>query len=145
MLFELDSRTTTEMITDWERMLGIPDACTPLASTLQGRREAVHTKWTAKGGQSVGYFVNLALKLGWIITITEYNEFKVGQSRVGDALNNVTWPYVWTVNTALDTITYFRVGQSRVGEALADWDNTELECLINTLKPSHTRALFNYS
>ena len=41
LLEEADPRTTLEMIEDWERVLGLPNECTPEGQTLQARRNAI--------------------------------------------------------------------------------------------------------
>ncbi|MCA9790075.1 MAG: DUF2313 domain-containing protein [Cyanobacteria bacterium HKST-UBA05] len=142
LIGELDPRTTFECIYDWVRVTGLPDSCTTLPATLQGIRDAVVTKLNAVGGQSKAYFIALAAAHGYTITIDENRPFTAG-SRAGDRCNNAEWRYVFVVNAPEETIAPFRAG-SRSGERLASWGNDQCECLINTYKPAHTRAQFNY-
>lgn len=145
MLRESYPLTSSELLTDWERIVGIPDECVGLSETLQERREAVDRKLSSIGGQSKAYYIDVAARLGFDITIDEYTPFRAGFSRAGDPVTSEEWAHVWEVNTAeTDTIRYFRAGQSTAGEALAKWGNEILECIINQLKPAHTYVIFTY-
>lgn len=142
---EVDPRTTEELLADWERALGLPDPCVGQPKTVQRRRAAIVARLTELGGQSRAFFIALAATLGFTITITEHDAFQVGESAVGDNLNDEEWRFVWTVNAPEETVTVFQVGKSRVGEALADWGNEALECAFTALKPAHTLVQFSYA
>jgi uncharacterized protein YmfQ (DUF2313 family) len=145
---EADPLTTTELLSDWERLAGLPDNCSQsLAETQQQRRAALVSKLTQKGGQSPQYFIDLAADLGYTVTITEYRPFRVGINAVGDNLYGEDWIFTWSVNApAVAPLVYFRVGQSTVGEPLVTiTPNTELECAIRRAAPAHTNLLFAYS
>lgn len=138
--------STSELLTDWERVAGLPDKCSgELEQTIQGRRNALVAKLASTGGQSVGYFIEVARKLGYTITITEFRPFRAGMSRAGDALTNgPKWVYTWRVNASESTIISFRAGLSAAGEPLRSWGNSAIECKINQLKPAHTFVMFGY-
>lgn len=142
LLNEADPRTTNELLTDWEHVAGLPDLCTGIPATIALRRELLVSKLTNVGGQSRLFFIDLAAKLGYTITITEFKRFRV-TSRVNDPLNNADWAYAWRVNSALNTVRKFTVA-GRVNEPLASWGNTALECVITRLKPAHTHVQFAY-
>lgn len=144
LLREMDPAATVEMLSDWERVLGLPDACVPAEQTLQARRAAVVAKYTALGGQSRAYFIGLAAALGYEVTITEFRPFRAGHSSAGDALTNGDWAHTWQVNGPTVTVREFRAGQSAAGEPLRDWGNEELECAIAQRKPAHTLLQFAY-
>lgn len=142
---EANPSSTNELLVDWERVAGLPDKCSGvLEETLQGRKSALLTKLASTGGQSPGYFIDLAASLGYTVTIEEFRPFRVGRSHVGDALTNGDWIFTWVIRAPEVTITSFRVGQSAVGERLRTWGNDTIECKINQLKPAHTIALFAY-
>ena len=81
---ETDPRYADEMLSDWERALGLPDGCIPAPTTIQGRRDALIAKLTATGGQSRPFFKALALSLGYEIEIVEWSPYQGGISRGGD-------------------------------------------------------------
>lgn len=142
---EANPATTSEMLSDWERVAGLPDKCSGvLEETLQGRRNALLTKLTSTGGQSAAYFIELAASLGYTVTIEVFRPFRAGWSAAGDALTNGPWAFTWLIRAPEVSVTEFRAGLSAAGERLRTWGNDTLECKINQLKPAHTIALFAY-
>lgn len=145
LAIEVNPLGSIELLPDWERATGLPDKCSgELETTIQGRRNAVIAKLSSTGGQSRQYFIDVAAALGYTITITEFNPFRVGISAVGDALTNGPWQYAWQINAPETTLVEFRVGLSAVGEALRTWGNDTLECKIRQLAPAHTVPIFSY-
>jgi uncharacterized protein YmfQ (DUF2313 family) len=144
LLREAYPLTTFELLTDWERVTGLPDGCISTSDSLQARRDAVMEKLARRGGQSRQFFIDLAATLGFTITITEYRPFLVGRNRMGDRLYGEDWRFAWLVTGPSETYRYFRMGQSVMGERLRSWGNDLLECIINRLKPAHTVVRFAY-
>jgi uncharacterized protein YmfQ (DUF2313 family) len=140
---ESDPRTTEELITDWERVLGLPD-CVDLEETLEGRRNAVVGKLVAIGGQSRQYFIDIAAAVGYEITIDEFGPFRVSVSAVSEQLMDEGWWFTWRVNGPSTGQTHFRAGLNRAGDPLTESGEELLECRIRNLKPAHTVALFAY-
>lgn len=137
--------TTLELLPDWERVAGLPDKCSgELEQTIQGRRNALVAKLSSTGGQSIGYFIEVARQLGYVIEIQEFRPFRAGISAAGDALTNGDWVYTWKIEAPETTIIEFRAGISAAGEPLRSWGNGALECKLNQLKPAHTVVLFGY-
>lgn len=142
LLNEADPSTTSELVSDWERVAGLPDLCTGVPTSMALRRELLVAKLTNVGGQSRQFFIDLAAKLGYAITITEFRPYRV-TSRVNAPLSDSDWNFVWRVNSAQNTIRKFTVN-GRVNEPLASWGNQALECAISRLKPAHTQVQFAY-
>jgi len=145
LIEEADPRTTGELFGDWERLAGLPDACVlayGVTQTAAQRRDALLAKLTARGGQSAAYYIALAARLGYTITISEHKTYTV-RSKVNDPLNDLPWRFVFTVHAPLNTVRRFTV-KSAVNEPLAGWGNELLECVISRLKPAHTHVLFAY-
>lgn len=124
---EMDPRTVDSMLLDWEIMAGLPDPCVDAGQTKEARRMALLAKLINLGGQSIAYYINLAAALGYTITVTE-----------GPAA------HVWTIHTSLDNYWEFTVTDS-AADPLAYWGNQILECVINRLKPAHTRVIYSYT
>lgn len=133
-----------ELLTDWERVTGLPEKCVGQPDTLDARRQAVFEKLGRKGGASIQYFIDLAAKYGFIITITEFRRFRSGISHSGDAIYGDDWAFAFQINAPATTITTFKSGQNASGDPLRYWGNELLECIINRLKQSHTYAIFSY-
>jgi len=159
-LDEMDPNTAFEMLDDWERLLGIPDECTPADRelTLSERRNRVLQKLTTGGGQNEDFYILIAQQLGYdigVIDIEQFKDFRVGEARVGDKLSNSTlpgggtgpagWAFTWQINAPASLVRQFRVGQSTVGERLTLAENDELECVIEKFKPAHTTVLFSFT
>lgn len=146
LLAESYPGTAIETLTDWERICGLPDACTGPLTTVQERRAAILAKLASRGGQSRQYFIDVAAALGFHITITEFHAFRVGENRAGNPLNGADWLFYWRVTSweQGQKIFFFRTGQSPTSEPLRHWGNKLLECLIRSLAPAHTIVQFAY-
>lgn len=127
LIDEGDPRTAFEMLTDWERVAGLPDLCmSGVEQTTEQRRNALVAKLTKKGGASRQFFIDVAAALGIAVTISE------------DPPN-----YTWTVHAPQTISTERRYGGA-FNERYLEFGNALLECVINKLKPAHTTALFAY-
>jgi uncharacterized protein YmfQ (DUF2313 family) len=145
LLAEAYPGSAVETLSDWERICGLPDPCTGPLETLQERRLAVLWKLAARGGQSRAYYIAVAARLGFDITITEFDVFRASRNRAGDPVHGADWLWAWRVNVPADSdIIYFRAGQSTAGERLRSWGSNILECVLRLLKPAHTILLFAY-
>jgi len=167
LLRELDPRSASELLNDWETELGLPSACAPLAISLGERRDAAHAKLTERGGQSRQYFIDQAAKLGFTITITEFRPFVAGSLTADVISNGSDWIHTWQVNTLSSTVRQFVAGSgagellntwvnaqsstvrqfvagSGAGELLNTWGNALLECAISEDKPAHTHVIYGY-
>lgn len=146
LIEESDPRTTFELLSDWERVAGLPDTCVVALTDTQStdqRRSALVGRLASLGGQSIAYFVSLAASLGFAVTITEFHEHSVSDD-VEHPMYGPAWNFAWQVNAALNTVTEITV-ESDVSEAIASWGNAILECVFNRLKPAHTTILYSYT
>lgn len=137
--------TTTQFLSDWERVAGLPDPCSGLAASVGLRRKDLIARLTAVGGQKPQYFIDLAADAGYSITITEFNPFLADWSCAEDPVYGDDWQHAWQVNAPLDTIEEFRADENSAEDPLAVWGNERLECLLNRHKPAHTILIFSYT
>ena len=143
---EVDPRVTTELLEEWERVLGLPDECDfeNMDSSTERRSKLVNRALATRGGQSPQFFIDYIAALGFDATVTEFREFKAGRARAGDALTNgIDWINSWQLNLPATIIYEFTAG-SRAGEPLRVFRNDSVECSINHLKPAHSQALFAF-
>jgi len=155
--------SSLDLLTDWERVLGLPEPCLPVSDlTIAERQAQVREKLARRpGAQSRQYFFEIAQRLGYQVTITEYIPAQCGISRCG-ATRIVDGPYViqgagvgtpyiryvWTVRVSGPRLTWFAVGAGgRAGQDphLRIRRAEDLECVLRMLKPAHTRLVFDYS
>jgi uncharacterized protein YmfQ (DUF2313 family) len=142
---EADPRAALELLAQWEAELALPGPCALPAETLALRRERAHDALTARGGASRAFFVGLAARLGYAISIEEFRPFRAGRNAAGESLYGEDWTWAWRVRVAAaETVRRFRAGASAAGEPLAAWGNDLLECVIGRVRPAHTRVLFGY-
>lgn len=144
LMREADPRQTLELLEDWEKAFGLPDACALESGGIPERRQQLFHKIVTGGGQSRAFYIQIAAQFGYDVTITEYRRFRAGKSRSGDRCYGLYWKFYWQVNAADFQITRFRVGQSHAGERLATWSNDTLECIFQRLRPAHTEVRFSY-
>ena len=132
-----------DLLTDWERVLGLTS---PSDAGYLQRQQRVLSKLAETGGLSIPYFIRLAANLGYSISITEPQPFRTGTNRIGDILWSEEIIWVWFVNISVsrDVIYRFRVGSSAVGERLLSFGDPVIESIFNDLKPAHTFCWFTY-
>lgn len=140
---EADPHTTAEALTDWERVYGLPDPCVGPGQSFEVRRAALVAKVDGQGGLSRQYFIDLAARLGYAITIDEFTPHSVS-SPVSHPLYGEDIRFYWRVNAPATTNFYHSV-LGPVSEALVVTSNQLLECVFSRLKPAHTVLVFNYS
>jgi uncharacterized protein YmfQ (DUF2313 family) len=160
---ESDPRATFELMTDWERNWGLPDPCIKSPATdLRLRRLILVEYMTLLGAQSRAFFIGVAAKLGYTVTITEHAPYMCGVSHVGDrsGIYNPDDPFrqywqvgppemrfYWIVHVDSMGLYKFYVAASFVGidRLLRIGTAEELECFFNRWKPAHTLIIFDYS
>lgn len=147
---EADPRTALELLPDWERVAGLPDACTGIPDNAGERQAALQQKLTGLGGQSAQSFIDLAARLGYQIWIEEHRPARIGM-RLGERLNHADFAFCWTAHVRpfdgyLEEATFLaqaRIGD-RLGVRLRGFGAIDLECVIARAKPAHTIVLFAY-
>ena len=136
--------STYELLPEWEASLGLPDACIGELDSIAQRQGAVCAKFTARGGQSVDYFIALAAAAGYQISIEQFAPFRASVSHAGDPLNSQDWSYAWQINAPIASMVYFTAGHSVAGDPLAAWGNETLLCLFERYAPAHTILIWNF-
>lgn len=153
LIEEADPRTTVDLFEDWEGFAKLPDPCSPAGQTKEERRTRLIQKLTKLGGQSRRFYEQTAVELGYDVTITEYRPFICGISECIEAADDIsvtikppTDRFVWTVTVHGARATWFKCGESELGvdPFLKLTIATDLECIFQKLKQSHTHLNFIY-
>ncbi|PDT05694.1 hypothetical protein CO666_03565 [Rhizobium chutanense] len=146
MMVEVDPRAANNFLADFERCLG-PDPCgrdlggLPVAE----RQRLAHRRWTARGGQSIPYFVQLAANLGVSITIEEFWPSRAGSMRAGRPVRAEGCQFVFRVHVpGLVTVVNLKAGSGRAGQRLGSFKLSSIECDLRRVKPAHTQITFAY-
>jgi uncharacterized protein YmfQ (DUF2313 family) len=144
---EMFPYSTYNLLGQWEKTYGIavnPD------DTLQLRRSRVMQKMSELGQLNIPYFIQLALSLGFVITIEELKPLMAGWMQAGDEVMSVNVDgtsnsdWCWTVNVISGAGIWFRSGESCSGEPLFSPLSDVLEPIFNDLKPADTFVDFVY-
>lgn len=147
LIEEADPRTTSELLSDWEEVAGLPDPCVVASGatqTKEQRRAALVAKLTAQGGQSRQFFIDLAAALGFPgATVDEYRPFKCN-SKCDDALWTEDDRFAWKINLPSTGGVFTMNCNSPCDSPLVAWGDSTVECRIQRLKPGHTTALVAY-
>lgn len=119
LIEESDPRTTTELIAEWEKSVGLPGRCAqPL--TLAGRRAALVAKITSNAAPTEARAQFMAGLAGYEIVITKYWDPYTCVSYCNALFYSDAWHAVWDVTT-----------ESGAEDAL-------LRCLLEDMDPEHT-------
>lgn len=141
---ELDPRSASVLLPDWETFAGLPDECSIDGATVSERRAALHSKLVSTGGASAEYFIGLANAMGRPgATVTEFPVARFGRAHFGDRFHGLQWRHVWQLNLPGDGYVSARF-MDRFGVRFHQSSNGALECRVVKLKPSHTKVLFEY-
>lgn len=145
MIEQIDPRTATHTLDDFERVLG-PDPCgrDTAGMSVAQRQLLAHQRWTARGGQSIAYFVAVAARRGVAITVYEPRVSRAGKFRAGRRLVNHPEQFTWVVRLRLGAWRNFRAGRNTSGQRLYSFDLSDIECDIRRLAPEHTQVVFHY-
>jgi uncharacterized protein YmfQ (DUF2313 family) len=143
---EMDPANVSELVSSWENVMNLPDACLGLTPLFEDRRLAVRRRLLAVGSQCAAYFVEIARSQGYPnASITEQITPRMGRSRFGQA-HFGTWQanFMWTLNTGGRLQLGRRFGASYWGEHFGRNPGSALECLIHRSTPAHTQVYINY-
>jgi len=146
LLNEVDPASVSELVPDWETVMGLPDSCLGPNPAFEDRRLAVRRRLVEVGGQSRAYFLEIAISQGYPNpTITEHRAPRMGRSHFGSA-HFGTWgaQFLWTLNTGGRQHKGRRFGASFWGERFGANLGDALECLIRRPAPAHTVVRINY-
>lgn len=142
LIDEADPRTTSELLSDWERIAALPAAYVTAPQSEADRRQALHAKLTLLGGQMPDFFIELAAGLGITITIMEFRPARVGKSTIGAACySGARVRFYWQINHPDILETPAKIG-SRIGARINYWQGPAQVFYIDRFAPAHSKVLF---
>lgn len=127
LLLEMDPRTTVQLLDDWERVYGLPDAGLMSATTIPQRQARLTAKVLQTGGMSKPYFQALLEQAGYTVIIDEPRGFFAGINAGGDRLYNpsaVSW--------------YWRVRLRRNGQIISSADRSQVLAWLDSVKAAYS-------
>jgi len=132
---------TTLFIEEWESAVGIPDACFTIAPTIEERRANIIIKLRASGVSTQEQFEEIALLLGFVVTVTPLQD---------EAFPPYCVPFIPTKSPASRFIMVVR-GDGIIPEVppydvpftpAAIGQQSILQCIFGILKPANVGILF---
>lgn len=128
---ELNPASVSQLLTDWEQYLGIPDVCVvPGSQTVAERRQAVLNKMSATGAPQRAYYLRMATQTGIGIAIDEFRPARVGSTNVGDFLYGEAWPWSWLASAPID--------------AYGTAEAATLDCRLQLEAPEYTDVVLGF-
>lgn len=146
LLDEMSVSSAQLFFSDYETEYGLPDTCSGDDQTVSQRRQSLILKEAEEGRQDRQYFIDVAARLGFEITITEYSENNPGPQTdyQGLPIRGADWNFVWQINAPQTTVQPRQYG-SAYGEAYTILGNNVLECVLRSLVHAHRILFFSYS
>ena len=87
LINEMDPAGVSELVPDWEQVMGLPDPCLGENPAFEDRRLAVRQRLVAVGNQSRAYFIDIAIRQGYPdARVTEHRAPRFGRSRFGSEI-----------------------------------------------------------
>ena len=144
LLTEIRPSTTVNLLPDWERVMGLPDECSNLGSTIQERRAAVLTKLVSRLGMSAEDYKAIGRTFGVEIEVEELDQARA-EAIAGLDTSNGKWRFVWWIRipTTAD-IQYFDTLSDVLTPLRSVVRNQELECRLRKAAPAHTHLVLSY-
>lgn len=122
---EMDPRTTTILLPDWERVYGLPDEGLTLANTIEERRVVLTAKVGATGGLSKPYFRALMEAAGYTVVIDQPRGFFAGVNRAADRVY-ADGACIW----------YWRIRLRKNGAVISAEDRARVAAWLKGVKPA---------
>lgn len=150
VLKEMDITTTEDLISRWEKEYGIPDECTPIASTLELRRENLIRRIGMEGIKTIQDFTELVTGYGFSVVIRPGHDFTAYPFDVfgypltlGDIKYSKFTLYV-DLSTELNEEVYpFSINGYPI-ILLSELASGLIECVLRQLVPANVELVFRY-
>lgn len=146
LLNEMVPTGVRELLPDWERVMGLPDQCSPPAPLFWQRRSEVVRRFGAVGEQRPAYFIHIAALMGYPgARVTEHRAPRFGRSRFGVGRWG-TWSsqFFWILHLGQHAARGIRFGATVWGERFGVIPGDAIECAIRRYAPAHTVVIFKY-
>jgi uncharacterized protein YmfQ (DUF2313 family) len=146
LLSEMFPGTIRELLSDWERVMGLPDECLGPLSSAGERVNEVVRRFAEVGRQDRAYFEEIAHRLGypdaWIeeMRAPRFGAARFGRSRFG------SWDaqFLWILHLGARLPGGTRFGIARFGDRFGANRNDFVECIVRRYAPAHTIVFFDY-
>lgn len=132
-------------LTDWERVLGLPDACATSPGSLRERRGRVVEKMTSVARTVPERYVAIAAALGYEAEVIEHDQTAATALSGLDTAGG-KWRYVWWLRVDTEGRTRYLDALSSAADPLRSaQSDAEVECRVRAAAPAHTHPAFTWA
>lgn len=144
---EIDPKTSVELLERYETICQLPDSCySDDTNSLTERQSRLDGKVNLIGGLDEQFFLSVLAANGYqdaTISRYIYSEFSC-ESTCVDSVYGYEWLYYWIVNLSSTSLIQDMSCSDDCISPLRKWGDTQIECIIDKLCPSHTFVIFKY-
>ncbi len=136
--------TIGPLLDDWDRVMGLPDACSAGASDVEERLRALLSHITIMRSAGPRRYEEIARQLGYAAAVVEHDESAAGRLPGLDTTGG-RWRYVWWLQVHVQG----RIGRKNVLSGVdaplrENRSDAELECRIRAAAPIHTHPVIEW-
>lgn len=121
--------TSTVLLPNWERVLGLPDECSTPGASIDVRRADVLAKLRARGGQSAAYIESVIAAYGAQAVVQDMVPFYADEGEAGEHVFDTIWDYKFLIDVQNPS-------------TIEDVDS--FECRMNQITPAYAQSFFVY-
>ena len=147
LMNELDPRTTSDMLDDWEQAYGLPDECIAAPTTDPERIRRLLTLVTMKGNLRKRFIEGIVYDIGVDVLLEEFAPATMGVLRCGGFMAGHGWRWALFCHAPTTTVTRAYMGAAACGDRITDFGNPALECVVRKHIPvtSKNKIVFGYN
>ena len=140
---EYNINQTTNLIEEWEQVVGIPDECFGNTGTIEQRRMNVLLKLAGINATTAKQFEDIAAILGFTVIVKSgVDESFLAQTLPFILLNGDEAAFTIVVDTI--NLPFPSVLPQTLAFTLGASETDILKCLFDKLKPANTQVIFKY-
>ena len=146
LLAEINPSTTLDMLPDWERVVGLPDDCSPAETVdVATRRNLLVSLLAYSPAVTPAALERLALSMGYTSAAVLEHRRSSAEAIAGLDTAGGRWRFVWWLRTEGGAGQYFTT-LSTAADPLVVYDprDTELACRVRAVMPAHTHIVIEH-
>jgi uncharacterized protein YmfQ (DUF2313 family) len=137
LVAESNPLTTFETMYKKFEEAGLPDSCSPSATTVEQMRLEIIQRWSSVGGANISFISALLTASGYTFTLTEYlNPLKMGQP-INQSLASSDWVNTLTISISGVQESFLRLNGGSASDYFHTWSQNSVFCFLNKIKPAH--------
>ena len=136
--------TTTQLLSEWESSVGLPDKFEGDSPTALRRRQQMLSRFTGNSCLRAIDIVNMAAILGYDVGCLVYRPATVDETVADEPLYGDEWAFAIAIVSNQTTYAEALADISHADEPLAYWGNDVLEGVIRQALPAWYAPIFIY-